>query len=184
MNRKKIITIICFFSLFFANSISLSSRGISDEETINEAIDRHYDEVEKQENIEQTKENSTSVFDEDSLGKGFTSIKINSVANIQNREVDEILNKLENYITSLLAEKKINKASTSTTPDYVITINYNFNEITNAFANLDISILKKSKLYGHFSIDLTTGQFNKDELIFYKDLGQICARTINILLNH
>ncbi len=81
-------------------------------------------------------------------------------------------------------ENSINRSSDLTDSDYAVIIIYNFNEITNTFMNLDISIFKKSKLYGHFSKDLTTGQFNKNSVIFYEDLGQICSRTIRILLNH
>jgi hypothetical protein len=119
------------------------------------------------------------------FSKKSSIIRIDIAANMDTGKVHEQINRLDNNISSLLAERNLNIISTpsDTADEYIVDINCYFDEISYTFIKIDISIINKSKYYhSQFSIDLDNGVNNKEAFRVIDDLSQICSEKIYLLL--
>jgi hypothetical protein len=157
------------------------------EEIINEhemEIENYYHVLESNYENKQQMEDTFLELDISSFNKDLTIIRIDSSSKLQTVEINEQVNQLKNDISSLLTEKKIDIISApSEIPfEYIVDINCIYNKISHTFTKIDITVLKKSKYHGHFSIDLSNGLNEEEVKIPMGDLSQICSETIYLLI--
>lgn len=145
---------------------------------------KRYEQLLKEEYEPQIKKTITEP-DISPFSKKSSVIRIDIAANVQTGKVYEQINRLDDSISSLLAEKNLNIISnqSETVNEYIVDIDCDFDEITYMFKKIDISIINKSKFYhSYFSIDLEKVFNDKEVVTAFDDLSQICSEKIYLLL--